>query len=74
MSRKSSRFMFQVGVPTIAGFFYYYFLRPQMLKFGTNLGESQRRLPGDEIIVSPGYQATRAVNIDAPPVRGQKLA
>jgi hypothetical protein len=37
-----------------------------MLKAGTRLGESQRRLPGDDIIAMPGYQATRACNIDAP--------
>jgi hypothetical protein len=49
------------------GLFYFFFLRPQMLKAGTLLGESQRRLPGDELIIAPGYQATRAMNIDAPP-------
>jgi len=56
-----------IGAWAFMGFVYYYFLRPQMLKAGTLLGESQRRLPGDEIIASPGYQATRAIKIDAPP-------
>lgn len=46
---------------------YYLFLRPQMLKWGTVLGESQRRLPGDELIPKPNIQMTHAVNIDAPP-------
>jgi hypothetical protein len=54
-------------LPAAAGFGYYYFLRPQMLKAGTALGESQRRLPGDDLIIAPGYVATRAINIDAPP-------
>ncbi len=46
---------------------YYVFLRPQMLKWGTRLGESQRRLPGDELIPKPNILVTHAVNIDAPP-------
>jgi hypothetical protein len=46
---------------------YYLFLRPQMLKWGTRLGESQRRLPGDELIPKPNVQMTHAANIDAPP-------
>ena len=46
---------------------YYLFLRPQMKKWGTRLGESQRRLPGDEIIPKPNLQMTHAINIDAPP-------
>lgn len=46
---------------------YYFMLRPQLLKWGTKLGESQRRLPGDEIIPHPNFQATHAINIDAPP-------
>jgi hypothetical protein len=45
---------------------YVFFLRPQMLKWGTRLGESQRRLPGDEIVPKPTVQATRAIDIDAP--------
>lgn len=46
---------------------YYFFLRPQLRKWGTRLGEAQRRLPGDEIIPSPTFETTHAVNIDAPP-------
>ncbi len=46
---------------------YTMFLRPQMLKWGTRLGESQRLLPGDELIPKPNLQMTHAVNIDAPP-------
>lgn len=46
---------------------YALFLRPQMLKWGTRLGESQRLLPGDELIPEPNFQMTHAQNIDAPP-------
>lgn len=46
---------------------YVLFLRPQMMKWGTRLGESQRRLPGDEIIPQTNFRATRAIDIDAPP-------
>lgn len=38
-----------------------------MQKYGTRLGESQRRLPGDEFIPKPNFLMTHAVNIDAPP-------
>ncbi len=46
---------------------YTMFLRPQMLKWGTRLGESQRLLPGDELIPKPNFQMTHALNVDAPP-------
>jgi hypothetical protein len=46
---------------------YYFFLRPQLRKWGTRLGEAQRRLPGDEIVPTPHFETTHAVNIDAPP-------
>jgi len=46
---------------------YLLFLRPQMLKWGTRLGESQRRLPGDDIIPQPNFQMTHAIDLDAPP-------
>ncbi len=46
---------------------YIMFLRPQMLKWGTRLGESQRLLPGDQLIPKPNMALTHAKNIDAPP-------
>ena len=49
-----------------AGLFYFFFVRPQLLRWGTRLGESQRRLPGDDLIPAPNSQATRAIDIDAP--------
>ncbi len=46
--------------------FYWFFIRPQLRKWGTRLGESQRRLPGDDLIPQPNLQSTMAINIDAP--------
>jgi hypothetical protein len=54
-------------LPFITGLgLYYLFLRPQVRKYGTRLGESQRRLPGDELIPQPNLLMTHAANIDAP--------
>jgi len=50
-----------------AGAGYILFLRPQIRRWGTRLGESERRLPGDEIIAEPHVNLTNAVNLDAPP-------
>jgi hypothetical protein len=38
-----------------------------MLRSGTELGESVGPFPGDDLIPSPNYQATRATTIEAPP-------
>ncbi len=67
MARRGSAPLLRSGLPVILGAGYYFFLRPQMLKAGTRLGESLRRLPGDDVVAAPNFQATRAVNIDAPP-------
>lgn len=48
-------------------FGYFMFLRPQMLKWGTRLGEAQRRMPGDDIIPRPNFRMSHAIDIDAPP-------
>jgi hypothetical protein len=60
----SSELPVLLGLTSLA---YYFFLRPQMQKWGTRLGESQRLLPGDELIPKPNFQMTHAINIDAPP-------
>jgi hypothetical protein len=49
-----------------SGLFYFLMIRPQLLKWGTRLGEPQRRLPGDERVPKPNFQTTRAINVDAP--------
>jgi hypothetical protein len=67
LARRKNGSMFRTGLLAGLGAVYYFFLRPQMLKAGTRLGESQRRLRGDDLIVEPNYQVTRAIDIDAPP-------
>ncbi len=64
---RSTKLVIRINPLMVFGLGYYFFLRPQMLKAGTLLGESQRRLHGDDIIVSPNLQSTRAIDIDAPP-------
>src|SRR5579862_6787464 len=41
-------------------------VRPKMLSAGATMDEVERPLPGDEVIVTPNFQATRAININAP--------
>lgn len=53
--------------PAVVAAGYHFFLRPQLLKWGTRLGESQRLLPDDDLVPQPNFQATNAINIDAPP-------
>jgi hypothetical protein len=56
------------GLPwLLGGLAYVLFLRPQMRKWGTRLGESQRRLPGDDVVPAPNFLMTHALNIEAPP-------
>lgn len=63
--RKSSQLYSQIfWQMAVAG--YVYFVRPQMARWGARLGEPVRRLPGDDQIPMPNYEATRAVDIDAP--------
>jgi len=66
VSQKNENSGFPLLVSACASLTYYFFLRPQLLKWGTLLGESQRRLPGDELIPQPNFQMTHAINIDAP--------
>ena len=67
LARQRSSSALRTLLPVAAGAAYYLFLRPQMLKAGTQLGESQRRLPGDELIMTPNFESTRAIDIDALP-------
>jgi hypothetical protein len=67
LARRKTSSVFRTGLLAGLGAVYYFFVRPQMLKAGTRLGESQRRLRGDDLIVEPNYQVTRAIEIDAPP-------
>lgn len=46
---------------------YFGFYRPWQVRWGATDEEVGRRMPGDEIVVGPTLNATRAVTINAPP-------
>jgi len=48
------------------GLAYFLLMRPRLLTWGTQLGEAERQLPGDNLIIYPNMQATRAVDVAAP--------
>jgi hypothetical protein len=41
--------------------------RPWHLRWGAADAEVRRRLPGDEVVTEPTFEATRAVTVEAPP-------
>jgi hypothetical protein len=55
---------FVIGL-IVVGFFGFY--RPWQLKWGATPEELARIMPGDEVVPSPTFNATRAVTIDAAP-------
>jgi hypothetical protein len=48
---------------------YVYYLRPQMLRWGTEDDELAQVYPGDELVQSPKLVSTHAVTIQTPPYR-----
>jgi hypothetical protein len=54
------------AVGVIATLGYVTVLRPWTRRWGTRAGEVERPLPGDELVINPGIEMTRAVTIDAP--------
>jgi hypothetical protein len=40
--------------------------RPRLLRSGATPEEEKRALPGDDLVPAPGWQATRAVTVEAP--------
>jgi hypothetical protein len=55
-----------VGVP-LAAVFYLRVFRPWQLRWGASDAELARSLPGDDLLTSPTFNATRAITIDARP-------
>ena len=43
--------------------------REALLTLGASRAEARRELPGDDIVVEPDVQATRAITIEAPPAQ-----
>ena len=56
-----------IVVVGLIGFVFFGWYRPWQLKWGTTPEEVDRVLPGDEVVLSPTFNATRAVAVDAPP-------
>lgn len=50
-----------------AAFVYGRFVRPWQLTWGATPAETARRLPSDELVEHPTFNATRAITIAAPP-------
>jgi hypothetical protein len=53
------------GAGLLAG--YWRIVRPWALRWGATEEEAARPLPGDEVVETADYVATRAITIDAPP-------
>lgn len=53
-----------VGATALAG--YAIFIRPWLRRWGATDEEARERLPGDDVVKQPRYQATHAVTIHAP--------
>jgi len=66
VARRAYSRLFRVALPLL-GTVYYLYIRPQMLRAGTLPGEAERQLPGDDLIASPNFQVTHAIDIDATP-------
>lgn len=47
--------------------FFFVAYRPWSLNWGATQEETRRRMPGDELVVDPTFNATRAVTIDGSP-------
>lgn len=58
-----------LGACLVSGVAAYLAWRPAMLQWGTRGGEAGEPLPGDDLVLRPTFQSTRAMTIDAPPER-----
>jgi hypothetical protein len=69
VTEKHSASGFTIRFPFLALLVILYFkvLRPRMLTWGAEPDEAESAMNGDDLIPRPSLQATRAVNIDAPP-------
>ena len=65
MDRKTALLMAAGAV--IAAFAYARVLRPRVLRWGATDQDLERPMPGDEIVASPHFNATRAITINATP-------
>jgi hypothetical protein len=56
---------FALGAASLTA--YLLWVRPRQLRWGASDEEVARAMPGDEVIASPTFNATRAVTVEAPP-------
>lgn len=56
----------RVGLPALLSLGYYLYIRPRLNEAGTQPGEAERKLPGDDLIPVTNFQTTRAIDIEAP--------
>jgi hypothetical protein len=61
---RAARGLLALGVPAVA---YLLWLRPWQQRWGATDDEVYRPLPGDEVVHSPTFDATRAVTVEARP-------
>jgi hypothetical protein len=57
--------IFVGGVGSLA--VYLLWIRPWQLRWGATAAEVERTLPGDEVVIQPTFNATRAITITAHP-------
>ncbi len=52
---------------SVSAVVYVRYVRPWQLTWGATAPEVSRRLPSDDLVLAPTFNATRAITIDAPP-------
>lgn len=52
---------------SVSAVVYVRYVRPWQLTWGATALEASRRLPSDDLVLAPTFNATRAITIDAPP-------
>ncbi|MGN9841207.1 hypothetical protein ACTMTI_24075 [Nonomuraea sp. H19] len=65
MARLMTRSVFRLATGAAAG--YLLAVRPWHLRWGADDAEVYGEMPGDDVVRSPQYRATRAVTVEAPP-------
>ena len=55
------------GVFFIIVMLYFFIIRPIHLRWGATIEEVKSKMPGDEIVKTVHFNATRAISINSPP-------
>jgi hypothetical protein len=61
------RLLAVIALPVFLGTIYFLAIRPSQLRWGATNAEFVRAMPGDDLVPSPSFVATRAITIDAKP-------